>query len=121
MTSQLKGGRPPAPIRAEFNTLSSSGTTNRPGAQCKYCSDSFSASQAKPCNLLKHITQACLKVPKDVRDKWITAAANGLEQSTDGEDAVQLGKRGRDSLVSSSRQLDLRRYGTGEHSSARMA
>jgi hypothetical protein len=69
---------------------------------------------------MKHITKDCLKVPKDVRDKWIVEAAAGQDQCTDGEDCVQLGKRRRDSIgsigSSSSRQLDLRRFGRGQHS-----
>ena len=118
MPSQPKGGRPPAPIRSEFETLGSSATANRPGAKCKHCNTQFSASQAKPSNLLKHITKDCTKVPKNVRDKWIVEAADGQDQRTDGEDAVQLGKRRRDSMSSSSSsiQLDVRRYGRGQHS-----
>ena len=122
MSSQAKGGRPPAPIRSEFLTQASSSSANRPGAQCKHCQTGFSASQAKPSLLLKHIIKECTKVPKDVRDKWIIAAADGLDQCTDGEDAVQLGKRRKDSdsigssSCSSSRQLDLRRFGMGQHS-----
>jgi hypothetical protein len=68
---------------------------------------------------LKHITKDCTKVPKNVRDKWIVEAADGQDQRTDGEDAVQLGKRRRDSMSSSSSssiQLDVRRYGRGQHS-----
>jgi hypothetical protein len=69
---------------------------------------------------MKHITKDCPRVPKDVRDKWILEAAAGQDQCTDGEDAVQLGKRRRDSIgsssSSSSRQLDMRRFGRGEHS-----
>jgi len=118
MSSQPKGGRPPAPIRSEFVTQASSSSANRPGAQCKHCNKDFSASQAKPSTLLKHITKECTKVPKDVRDKWIIAAADGLDQCTDGEEAVQLGKRRKDSdsICSSSRQLDLQRFGMGQHS-----
>jgi hypothetical protein len=70
---------------------------------------------------MKHITRECTKVPKDVRDKWIIAAAEGGDQHTDGEDAVQLGKRSRDSITSSSsssssRQMDVRRFGRGQNS-----
>jgi hypothetical protein len=125
MASQAKGGRPPAPIRAEFEAQASSSTSNRPGAQCKHCHTVFPASQAKPTNLLKHITKECTQVPKDVRDRWMAAAAAGQDQCTDGEDAVQLGKRRRDSVgsssSSSSKQLDLRRFGTGQHSQRKEA
>jgi hypothetical protein len=126
-TQGNKGGRPPHPIRSEFIALASSGTVNRPGAKCKHCPRTFTPSQAKKESLLKHITQECTKVPKDVRDKWLAAAADGLDQCTDGEDAVQLGKRVRDSVgsssssSSSSRQLDLRRFGIGHNAQRKEA
>lgn len=104
-------GRKQASIRSEeYITIGdSNNTSHRPGAKCKHCQQQFTPKEATPNALLKHITSACQRVPKEIKQKWQLHAAGPQASSRAGERAVLAGKR---KLV----QLDVGRYmgGSGD-------
>lgn len=103
-----KGGRPPHPIRQQFDDVGgSNNSSKRAGAQCKHCSTHFSAGQATVNELIKHIVSDCTKCPPNIKDQYQLIAAANQASSTSGEAASKAGVKRKAAQLSSPRQTSL--------------